>query len=189
MAKIIITEKGNAVIHGITRALEGDRLFFCDKLNKGEYVARYLDEGEGKEWGTGLNVLLYNGETLRPYLLQYRSVWGNSVKSIVVNDAVMTKTPQLGHAASRILYTKGSDALHDSLAGKSLVVEKIYTGTFNKTKGGEYNWDLFGLGVSDETLTVGEDTVSIDGKTFSLAELQKGFNELENAQNKRLRNV
>lgn len=189
MAKIIITSKENAKIHGITRPVEGNRFFFCKELNSGNFVATY--KGEDRSFPIGLNALLYDGNTVRPYLIQYRSVWGVSNTHITVDDKIVSKTPQTTHKGTFILFNNGSDALEDggALAGKSLILEKAYNGTFTSKKGNTYNWDLLGMGISDDSYTVKSSKLTIDGKTFSISELQKQFDELEAVQSKRVEDL
>lgn len=189
MAKAIITTKTNISVHGITCPNQGDILFFCPSLNDGNLVAEYVDEEKSKHFAMGLLCLLFDGVNVRPYIVQYRSIWGVSTVSMEISDGVLSRTPQTHHKGTSVLFSNGSDSLTSELAGKALIVEKVYSGTFNKTKGGTFNWDLMGLGITNDISKVDGDTLTIGKLSFSLTGLQEQFNILENFQNERLASV
>lgn len=172
---------------GINMPVKNDLFFFCYKLNDGVLVTEYVTN-EGKSYPNGILSLLWNREkkTLQPYVIPVRSIWGVSTTAIEVTEGVKLHTPQTHYNGSKLLFSKGSDAIGAVVKTKGLRLEKIYNGTFRSAKKGDYIWKLFGLSVTDIEYKLTETTIEIEGKSFKLNELQKQFDELIARENERV---
>lgn len=173
MAKVII--KQNAVINGVNRLFQGDKIAFVKNICEGEnFVVTTVNNKEDKSFASGLVALKL--DTLEPIIVEYRTLWG--VASIPVDiDGITTRTPQCLHDAGMMIFRYGSNAINSS---DVYTVGSVYACSFKSKdeKKGHYQWDVVGLDSDGETIKISETEISFNGRTAKIEDVKNAVSEL-----------
>lgn len=181
MAKVIIKE--NAVINGVNRLFQGDKIAFVKNICEGgNFVVTTVNNKEDKSFASGLVALKL--DTLEPIIVEYRTLWG--VASIPVDiNGITTRTPQCLHDAGMKIFRYGSNAIN---SGDVYTVGDVYACSFKSKdeKKGHYQWDIVGLDSDGETVKISKTEISFNGRTAKIDDVKNAVSELVKRHSERV---